>query len=118
MKNSIFNKSATFLLIAIFCFAFIAANDIMAKSQIQNDDSDKIELMVNKLAKKLLLSEEQTLKIVDILNEYFQAISDENDSNSESLRKAASTKISALLDKKQKMKFDIVESDWWKSAEK
>jgi len=118
MKKSIFNKFAAFILITTFCFAVITANNLRAKSLNPNDDPEIIELMANKLAKKLLLSEEQTVKVVEILNEYFEATSDGNDSNSEELKKAASAKISALLDKKQKMKFDIIETDWWKSAEK
>ena len=116
MEKALINKSV------VFCFAlaivFTIAEKTVAISFLPNDEGEKIETMVNKLAKKLLLSPDQTSKVTAILTEYFRNAESANGDNTalESVRKTASKKINEILDTKQQMKFEIIETDWWKEA--
>jgi hypothetical protein len=66
-----------------------------------------------KLQQKLLLSDEGTLKVKEILNNYLNNHA-ANDNNAALVQ----DKISSLLDQKQKAKFEIVKNEWWNSFTK
>lgn len=103
------------LSISILIFASIS---IYAESDLQNDSKTKVENMTKKLNKKLLLTEKQTAEIKSILQEYFNELisSTGNGTSATNFREEANTKILSLLDDRQKMKFEIIENDWWNLA--
>jgi hypothetical protein len=81
----------------------------------QNEKYDKSELSKNmsgKLQQKMLLSDEQVKKVENILSEY---ITSENPNSDQA---SADKKIEALLDEKQKAKFEIIKNDWWNEVNK
>ncbi len=97
-KNKIFIPLIiTFFLLSVNLFA-------QNKNQIAED-------LAVKLQQKVLLSDEQTAKVKDILNNYIQ-------SDNQTSLQTAQKNIEALLDKRQKAKYDIIKSDWWNSIQK
>jgi hypothetical protein len=65
----------------------------------------------DKLRQKLLLSDEQTSKLTEILAEYFEDPDEEN-------LNSAMAKTESLLNEKQKVKYDIIKNDLWNSVKK
>ena len=71
---------------------------------------ERIDDIKNQLALKLLLNNEQSIKIDTILTRYFsQSISKEN---REVTLKSINSEVGILLTEKQKTKFDILKSKW------
>jgi hypothetical protein len=64
-----------------------------------------------KLQQKVLLSDEQTKRVEGIFTEYIN-------SNDKTAQAAADKKIIALLDERQKAKYDIVKTDMWNEVNK
>ncbi|MGE5804243.1 MAG: hypothetical protein ACM339_02940 [Ignavibacteria bacterium] len=64
-----------------------------------------------KLQQKVLLSDEQTRKVERIYAEYIN-------SNDKTAQVAADKKIIALLDERQKAKYEIVKNDMWNEVNK
>ena len=89
-----------------------------AQSTTQDKNSNKVNEMTEKLAKKLLLSDQQETSIKIILNNYIEGIQNiVGDGNKkESLKQEAESEIVNLLDNKQKMKFSIIKNEWWDQA--
>jgi uncharacterized membrane-anchored protein len=108
------------ILIITLSILFIASILNFAGTALQDDSNTKVNEMTKKLDKKLLLSEKQQTDVKTILLEYFNKLSSSkgNSATTKSLRKDTNTKIVSLLDDRQKMKFEIIENDWWTLAEK
>ncbi len=88
---------------------------ISAESTLQDNSNAKVNEMTNKLVKKLLLTNNQEEKVINILNEYFKGLENisGNGSVEEKVRKIADAKIEDIFDNKQIMKFEIIREDWW-----
>ena len=88
---------------------------ISAESTLQDNSNAKVDEMTNKLVKKLLLTNNQEEKVINILNEYFKGLENisGNGSVEEKVRKIADAKIEDIFDNKQIMKFEIIREDWW-----
>lgn len=110
MKPIIFNKLATIIAL-ILVFSSI---NILGKTQLQDDK--KITEIASILTQKVLLSNDQETKVINILSELQNSISLKPE-NKNALIKDAQTKIESLLDKKQKMKYEIIKNDLWKKIQ-
>jgi len=113
-------KISLLVIVYIFCFSVI---NVAQKVNSEVTHKTTVNQTSNKLQKKLLLSEKQKNSVKNILNEYFNEVSNLSKSpkahqNQKQLQNNADKKIINLLDAKQKMKFDIVKDDWWASANK
>ncbi len=93
-------------LIIFLMVTFIASLSVYA--QTKNKAAEEMSV---KLQQKVLLTKDQTNKVKDILENYFNTT---NQSTLESSKKG----IEAVLDKKQKAKYDIIKKDWWNSVQK
>jgi len=88
-----------------------------------NLDQDEIQTLNNRLATKLLLNDGQKASLHNILTEYSKEVLKINSgedvksafSSKAELVKATEKKIIAMLDEKQKMKYEIVKKEWWDS---
>ena len=110
MNTMRFNKLATlFVLIIVF-----SSINILGKTQLQDDK--KITEIASILTQKVLLSMDQESKVINILSELQNSISSKPENKNE-LIKDAQSKIENLLDKKQKMKYDIIKNDLWKKIQ-
>ncbi|MEO8231414.1 MAG: hypothetical protein ABI638_03975 [Ignavibacteriota bacterium] len=110
MNTIRFNKLATVIVLMI---VFSSIN-ILGKTQLQDDK--KITEIASILTQKVLLSTDQESKVINILSELQNGISSKPETKSE-LIKDAQSKIESLLDKKQKMKYDIIKNDLWKKIQ-
>ena len=91
-------KKTTMLLLLLLPLIFLTGMNINA----QDNKESVIISMVDKLQQKVLLTEDQKNQIVNIIR---------ND-NSEGLGDAQS-RVDALLDQRQKAKYNIIKADWW-----
>lgn len=96
----------------IFRFFFIAVvflilSQSSALPQNKNNFADSLSTV---LQKKLLLDNSQKLEIKKILIDFI------SQPESESTIKTAHEKISNVLNKKQKAKFDIIRNEWWQAV--
>jgi archaellum component FlaG (FlaF/FlaG flagellin family) len=86
----------------IFLAVIFLAGSVLANAQDARQQT--ISGMVNKLQQKVLLTADQKSQIISIIN----SDDSENLSNSRS-------RIEGLLDERQKVKYDIIKDDWWRS---
>jgi hypothetical protein len=110
MKTIRFNKITAILLM----FIVFSSINILGKTQLQDDK--KITEIASILTQKVLLSNDQEAKVINILSGLQNGISAKPENKNE-LIKDAQTKIENLLDKKQKMKYDIIKNDFWKKIQ-
>ncbi len=97
-------KSNRTLIILLLAF-FIASLSSYAQTKKQAEE------MSVKLQQKVLLTKDQTNKVKDILENYFN-------NTDQSTLESSHKSIEAILDKKQKAKYDIIKKDWWSSVQK
>ena len=110
MNTIRFNKLATvFVLMIVF-----SSINILGETQLQDDK--RITEIASILTQKVLLTTDQESKVINILSELKNGISSKPENKSE-LIKSAQSKIENLLDKKQKMKYDIIKNDLWKKIQ-
>ena len=89
---------------------FVSTNNYTF-SYVQDDK--KVDEVANTLKQKVLLSGDQEVKVKQILNELQNKIVTDPGSKNQSISQAQ-TKIESLLDKKQKLKYDIIKNEIWK----
>lgn len=98
-------KSMIFSLIIIL----LALNNLtLSQTEKQINDA------VSTLKQKLLLNDTQEKQVSGILTQVSKDISAKPE-NKDALIKDAQIKVDNLLDKKQKMKYDIIKNDFWKN---
>ena len=108
----------------IFTFLFVVSvngNILSPMSKTAKLDNDEIASLTSKLSKKIILSDTQTNQVSSILTNYSKQLDEIRNTNSapdeigmKQLMSSTADKINALLDAKQKMKYDIIKNDWWK----
>ena len=94
------------LIFSIICIVFWTSELINGQQ-----DTGAAENLALKLQQKVLLTNEQTNKVREIIFEYIKN-PDENNLNS------ARLKVEALFNEKQKAKYEIIKNDWWNSITK
>jgi hypothetical protein len=98
-----FNKQ---LIFSVICIVFWTSVLINAQKDIHSAEN-----LALRLQQKVLLTDEQTNKVKEIISEYIKN-PDENNLNS------ARLKVEALLNEKQKAKYEIIKNDWWNGISK
>ena len=104
------------ILVYLFSFVLIAQTDTLKLS------ADEIESLVDKIGVKLLLNDNQKNELSEILLSYSTELKklklEGNDSENEKIKliENLDSKIEALLDAKQKMKYEILKKEWWESV--
>ncbi len=91
----------------VFLLAFFIAS-LTSYAQTKNGAAEEMSV---KLQQKVLLTKDQTAKVKDILENYY------NNADKSTLDSSKKS-IEAILDKKQKAKYDIIKNDWWSSVQK
>jgi hypothetical protein len=95
----------------IILIALFGTINILSNTLIQDDKT--INEFASTLKQKVLLSNDQEAKVINIMTELQNNISSKPENKSEYV-KTAQTKVENLLDSKQKMKYDIIKNDLWK----
>ena len=97
--------------IILLVVMLIVSNQFIYAQGIKNDTN--LSEMVSTLTQKVLLSSDQETQILSILTQLKKDVNTTPE-NKGSLVKAAQSKVENLLDKRQKMKYDILKNDFWK----
>jgi hypothetical protein len=94
-------------LISIYAISIILFCGInLSLAQTSTDTVDNLTL---KLKQKILLTDEQAVKVTELLENY---IDDPSKENLETTKK----ELEALLEPRQKVKYNIIKNDWWNSV--
>jgi hypothetical protein len=108
-----------FFLLLIGFFTLYAQNG--NKSKLTDEEINELS---SKLAMKLLLNDSQKIKINNLLVTYRTELEKINPGSGESTFKnkqelvsSLNTQIISLLDSKQKMKYNVLEKEWWISVD-
>ncbi len=111
-------KIVQIISLLIFISSFMIAQN-GAKAALTDDE---INELTSRLVMKLLLNDSQKSSVISLLKSYSLELDKINSGgdkssykNNEELVNATNSKIKAQLDSKQKMKFDVLEKDWWNS---
>lgn len=81
---------------------------------LAQERNESVTQLVSILKQKVLLSDDQTNSIEKVLKDLFNKSKETE--NKDSLIQEAQKKVESYLDKKQKMKYDIIKSEWWKQV--
>ncbi|HZW38066.1 MAG TPA: hypothetical protein VFF33_02075 [Ignavibacteriaceae bacterium] len=101
----------TFLYV-LALFIAISFTNILA----QNNEKETVDKYAERLKVKVLLSNEQTAQVKNIINESLTKLNSE-DKNNEAISDIE-IKVAKILDDKQKAKFDIMKTQWLKNLNK
>ena len=111
-------KALAIILTLVFYFINVSAQSDKQTSLT----NEEITQLSSNLSMKLLLNESQTNSVTNLLKTYRSDLSKVMGSSiAESQNKimsATNEQIVALLDSKQKMKFNVISADWWASVQK
>ncbi|MDT3697445.1 MAG: hypothetical protein ROY99_13770 [Ignavibacterium sp.] len=97
------------VLVIVFAFFLFSNNYLFGFQQ----DEKKTDEITNTLKQKVLLTSDQETKVKDIISELQNKIAANPASKSQFISQAQ-TKLESLLDKKQKLKYDIIKNEIWK----
>lgn len=109
--------------IAVIIFMLFSFVTMLAQMEIKSNlTDDEINDLTSKLVMKLLLNESQKSSVTNLLKTYRTDLENINTGagkssyeNKQELMTAINTQIESLLDSKQKMKYNVLEKDWWNS---
>lgn len=98
----------------MFRYILIILISLLLNNIILSQEAPKqIENSISNLKEKLILSEEQVESIRAILSEFTNAYK-KAEADSSKLVYDTNNKIESFLDRKQRVKFDVIKVDWWK----
>lgn len=96
----------------IIILSFVITLQIISiKAQEKNES---VSNLVSTLKQKVLLNDDQTTSIEKVLIELVNKSKTIEDKSS--LIQDAQKKVESFLDRKQKMKYDIIKNEWWKQV--
>lgn len=81
---------------------------------IAQENNESVNNLVSTLKQKVLLSDDQTTSVEKVLTELVNKSKTVEDKSS--LIQDAQKKVESYLDRKQKMKYDIIKNEWWKQV--
>ncbi|MEJ2105521.1 MAG: hypothetical protein P8X47_13260 [Ignavibacteriaceae bacterium] len=101
-------ERANILFFTAFFMLLLSSSNIFAQQSKQNDIA---EAMALKLKQKVILTDKQTAKVKVILTEYIEDLT-KGDNSNQTLKKAEDD-ILSILNEKQKVKYSIIEKDFF-----
>lgn len=81
---------------------------------VAQEKNESVDNLVSTLKQKVLLNDDQTTSIEKVLTDLVSKSKTVEDKNS--LIQDAQKKVESYLDRKQKMKYDIIKNEWWKQV--
>ena len=109
--------------ITVFSIIFFVCAAIFAQTDMKSNLTDEeINDLTSKIAMKLLLNDSQRSAVSGLLKTYGSELQKITAGSGEirykdkqDLISSINSQIEALLDSKQKMKYDVLKQDWWSS---
>ena len=109
------------ILVIIFMSLFSSFAQSNGSSKLTDEEINDLS---SKLAMKLLMNDSQESKITEVLKTYRTELSNinlgsgkSNFKNKQELISSLDSRIESSLDSKQKMKFRVLEKEWWTSVD-
>ncbi len=107
-----------FCFIIIILILFMLSFNVRAQINSHQLDNDEVSTLVLKLKDKVLLNESQVALVKQFMQKYstdLQKINTATKGNNtkQEFVKSTNRQIISILDDRQKMKFEIVENEWW-----
>ena len=109
-------------LATISIMIFLCATMFAQTNMKSNLTDDEINDLTNKLVMKLLLTDSQKSAVSVLLKTYGSELQKITAGSGEirykdkqDLISSINSQVESLLDSKQKMKYDVLEKDWWSS---
>ncbi|MGQ9644544.1 MAG: hypothetical protein ACUVT3_11865, partial [Ignavibacterium sp.] len=96
----------------IIILSFVIALQVININAQEKNES--VSNLVSTLKQKVLLNDDQTTSIEKVLIELVNKSKTVEDKSS--LIQDAQKKVESYLDRKQKMKYDIIKNEWWKQV--
>lgn len=96
----------------LIIFSFVIA--LQAVNLHAQENKESVSNLVSTLKQKVLLDDDQTTSIEKILTELVGK--SKNSEDKTSIIQEAQKKVESYLDRKQKMKYDIIKNEWWKQV--
>ncbi|MEJ5261889.1 MAG: hypothetical protein WHT45_04350 [Ignavibacterium sp.] len=96
----------------IIILSFIIALQVI--NIYAQEKNESVSNLVSTLKQKVLLDDDQTTSIEKILTDLVSKTKNAEDKTS--FIQEAQKKVESYLDKKQKMKYDIIKNEWWKQV--
>uniref|UniRef100_A0A832G2G3 Uncharacterized protein n=1 Tax=Ignavibacterium album TaxID=591197 RepID=A0A832G2G3_9BACT len=81
---------------------------------VAQEKNESVDNLVSTLKQKVLLNDDQTTSIEKVLTDLVSKSKTVEDKNP--LIQDAQKKVESYLDRKQKMKYDIIKNEWWKQV--
>ena len=121
MKDDVQSQFQLYFFITLLTFLLLSFS---ARAQINAGchlDNVEISLVVTKLQNKVLLNDSQVTFLKQVLQKYSvdlakfhnPAQQSSNNSTKQKLVNDTNQQIESILDSRQKMKYDIIENEWW-----
>jgi len=115
------HKETCMKILTIILITLVYFTNMQSQNKMQAGLSDEeINQLSSNLAMKLLLNDSQTKSVEGFLKEFRSDLSQVMSASvveaQNKIMAATNDKIVALLDSKQKMKFNVVGEDWWKTV--
>ena len=109
--------------ITVFSIIFFVCTAMFAQTDMKSNLTDEeINDLTSKIAMKLLLNDSQRSAVSGLLKTYGSELQKITAGSGEirykdkqDLISSINSQIEALLDSKQKMKYDVLKQDWWSS---
>ena len=109
--------------ITVFSIIFFVCATMFAQTDMKSNlTDDEINDLTNKLVMKLLLTDSQKSAVSGLLKTYGSELQKITAGSGEirykdkqDLISSINSQVESLLDSKQKMKYDVLEKDWWSS---
>ena len=121
MKDDVQSQFQIYFFIIVLTLLLLS---LSARAQINTSghlDNVEITFVVTKLQNKVLLNDSQVTFVTQVLQKYSVDLASINNPTENSISKNArqelvddtNRQIKSILDAKQKMKFEIIENEWW-----
>ncbi len=121
MKNDVQSQFQIYFFIIVLTLLLLS---LSARAQINTSghlDNVEITFVVTKLQNKVLLNDSQVTFVTQVLQKYsvdiakLQNPAQQSSTTQEKQKLVTNTnlKIESVLDGRQKMKYDIIENEWW-----
>ena len=120
MKDDVLSKFQLYFfitLLSLLLLSFSGRAQINAGGSLDNVE---ITLVVTKLQNKVLLNDSQVTFVKQLLQKYsvdlakfHNSTPSSKNSTKQNLLNDTNQQIESVLDSRQKMKFDIIENEWW-----
>ncbi|MDZ7623320.1 MAG: hypothetical protein U5J96_02590 [Ignavibacteriaceae bacterium] len=109
--------------LAVIIFMLVSLMTLIAQTDMKSNlTDDEINDLTSKLAMKLLLNDSQKSAVSGLLKTYGSELQKITAGSGEirykdkqELISSINSQVEALLDSKQKMKYDVLKKDWWSS---